>query len=169
MEDEFADLAEATDAAAERRDRAQAVAKAAIEQMDRNLSAAESAAADWRAMRAGVGKQFKAMQADIAARRRAHVVRQAEQHAEAAKARAAWAASYAVAASKRAGGWGTARDSAFSSIPRHDRRRASTRPRRGRAVHEASVGAGLHPMMGTARIIMDPLPVLWTQSATTDR
>ena len=104
VEEAFADLADVTDtAAAERRDRAHAAATAAAAQLDRDLTTAQTAAAaDWRALQAGIDKQVKAVQADMAARKHAHDVRQAEQHAQAAKARAAWAASYAVAATDMA-------------------------------------------------------------------
>jgi hypothetical protein len=104
VEEAFADLANVTDtAAAERRDRAHTAATAASEQFDRNLVAADaSATANWRAMQAGIDQQIKTMQDDIAARKQAHDVHQAEQHADTAKARAAWAASYAVAATEMA-------------------------------------------------------------------
>ena len=104
VEDAFADLAEVTDTeAAERRDRAQAGATAAIDQLDKDITAAKTAAtADWRAMQDSIDKQIKSMQADIARRQHERDVKMAERNAATAKERAAWAASYAVAASEMA-------------------------------------------------------------------
>jgi hypothetical protein len=82
VEGAFADLADKTDATAAKRD--------------------EQVQADWRAMQAGIDKQVKAMQADMDTRKHERDVKAAGQHAEAAKARADWAASYAVAASEMA-------------------------------------------------------------------
>jgi hypothetical protein len=111
VEDAFADLATVTDTkAAERRDQAQAAANEAVKQLDaatnqmnQDVAATQAAmAADWRAMQAGIDQEIRAMQADISARKHERDVKQAEQHAEAAKARASWAASYVVAASEMA-------------------------------------------------------------------
>jgi hypothetical protein len=82
VEGAFADLADKTDAAAAKRD--------------------ERVQADWRAMQASIDKQVKVIQADMDARKHELDMNAAEQHAEAAKARADWAASYAVAASEMA-------------------------------------------------------------------
>ena len=82
VEDAFADLANKTDAAAEKRD-------ARVE-------------TDWRAMQDTIDKQVKAMQAEQAARKHEHDVKRAGQNADDAQARADWAASYAVAASEMA-------------------------------------------------------------------
>ena len=82
VEDAFADLAQRTDAAAAQRD--------------------ARAQADWRAMQAGIDKEVKELQAASAAREHERDVRQAEEAAQVAQARADWAASYAVAASEMA-------------------------------------------------------------------
>jgi hypothetical protein len=111
VENVFADLANVTDTAAEeRRQHAQAAADDAVKQlevtakqMDKDISASKaSAAADWRAMQTSIDEQIKAMQNDMAARKHSRDVKQAEEQAQAAKARAAWAASYAVAATEMA-------------------------------------------------------------------
>lgn len=71
--------------------------------MEQDIAATQAdMAADRRAMQSAIDKEVKAMQADIAARKHARDVKQAEQSVEAAKARASWAASYAVAASEMA-------------------------------------------------------------------
>jgi hypothetical protein len=82
VEDAFADLANRTDAAAAERD-------ARVQ-------------ADWRTMQEGIDQELKAMQTARAAREHERDVRQAEDAAQAAQARADWAASYAVAASEMA-------------------------------------------------------------------
>ena len=82
VEDAFAALAQKTDAAATHRD--------------------AKAQADWRAMQSGIDQQVKAMQADLAARKQARDAHAAEQHAQAAQARADWAGSYAAAAAEMA-------------------------------------------------------------------
>jgi hypothetical protein len=82
VEDAFATLAAKTDAAAGQRD-------ARVQ-------------ADWRSMQAGMDQQVKAMQADLAARKHERDVHAAEQHAQAAQARADWAGSYAAAAAEMA-------------------------------------------------------------------
>ena len=82
VENAFADLARTTDAAAAQRD--------------------ARAQADWRAMQDNIDKEIKEMQAARAAREHERDVRQAEDNAQAAQARADWAASYAVAASEMA-------------------------------------------------------------------
>lgn len=82
VEDAFAELAGKTDAAASQRD-------AQIE-------------AGWRTMQADIDKQVKAIKADQAARKHELDVKLAEQYAQEAKARAEWAASYAVTATEMA-------------------------------------------------------------------
>jgi hypothetical protein len=82
VENAFADLAGKTDAAAGQRD-------ARVQ-------------ADWRAMQDNIDKEVKEMQAARAAREHERDVSRAEDNAQAAQARAAWAASYAVAASEMA-------------------------------------------------------------------
>ena len=82
VEGAFADLAKHTDAAAAQRD--------------------ARAQADWRAMQEGIDKEIQEMQAARAAREHERDVRQAEDAAQGAQARADWAASYAVAASEMA-------------------------------------------------------------------
>lgn len=82
VEDAFADLAQRTDAAAAERD--------------------ARAEAEWRTMQAGIDQEIKEMQTARAAREHERDVRQAEDNAQGAQARAEWAASYAVAASEMA-------------------------------------------------------------------
>jgi hypothetical protein len=82
VENAFADLAGKTDAAAGQRD-------ARVQ-------------ADWRAMQDNIDKEVKEMQAASAAREHERDVSRAEDNAQAAQARADWAASYAVAASEMA-------------------------------------------------------------------
>jgi hypothetical protein len=82
VENAFADLAKQTDAAAGQRD-------ARVQ-------------ADWRAMQDNIDKEVKEMQAASAAREHERDVSRAEDNAQAAQARADWAASYAVAASEMA-------------------------------------------------------------------
>jgi hypothetical protein len=82
VENAFADLAGKTDSAAGQRD-------ARVQ-------------ADWRAMQDNIDKEVKEMQAARAAREHERDVSRAEDNAQAAQARAAWAASYAVAASEMA-------------------------------------------------------------------
>jgi hypothetical protein len=82
VENAFADLAGKTDAAAGQRD-------ARVQ-------------ADWRAMQDNIDKEVKEMQAARAAREHERDVSRAEDNAQAAQARADWAASYAVAASEMA-------------------------------------------------------------------
>ncbi len=100
VEDGFADIAAVTDAAAEeRRNRAEAAATATVKQVDEDITSAKAAAADdWRALTARVDNEIKSIQADIARRKHEQDVSKAEQHAEAAKERAEWAAAFAAAA-----------------------------------------------------------------------
>jgi uncharacterized protein YicC (UPF0701 family) len=104
VENSFADLAELTDSAAEaRRDQAEVAATAAVNQLDKDITAmTTAAAAEWSGMQAGIDKEIKAIQSDIAERKRARDVRHAEQAAEAAKSRADWAVAYAAAAADAA-------------------------------------------------------------------
>lgn len=82
VEDAVAEVAGKTDAAAARRD-------AEIE-------------ARWRSLQADIDKQVKAIQAGQATRKHERDVQRAEQYAEEARARADWAASYAVTATEMA-------------------------------------------------------------------
>jgi hypothetical protein len=104
VEDVFAELADLTDTAAEeRRQRAEAATKAAIKQMNQDVTATKTAAAtDWRAMQAGIDRELKEMEAQRAARKHEGDVKRAEQEAQAARERAQWAASYAAAAGEMA-------------------------------------------------------------------
>ena len=98
VEDAFAELADLTDTAAEeRRQRAEAATKAAVKQMNQDVTAMKTAAAaDWRAMQAGIDRELKEMEAQRAARKQERDVQRAEQEAQAAQERARWAASYAA-------------------------------------------------------------------------
>ena len=104
VEDAFAELADLTDTAAEeRRQRTEAAARAAVKQMNQDVTAMQTAAAaDWRAMQAGIDQELKEMEAQRAARKHEHDVKRAEQDAKAARERAQWAASYAAAAAHMA-------------------------------------------------------------------
>jgi hypothetical protein len=82
VEDAFADLAQKTDAAA----------------AERNTQVQ----AEWRALQVGIDREIKAMQADMAIRKYARDVRQAEEHAKAVQTRADWTASYAVTVAEMA-------------------------------------------------------------------
>jgi hypothetical protein len=82
VEDAFADLAQKTDAAA----------------AERNTQVQ----AEWRALQVGIDREIKAMQADMAIRKYARDVRQAEEHAKAGQTRADWTASYAVTVAEMA-------------------------------------------------------------------
>jgi hypothetical protein len=82
VEDAFADLAQKTHAAATERD--------------------TQVQAEWRALQVGIDREIKARQADMAIRKYARDVRQAEEHAKAAQTRADWAASYAVTVAEMA-------------------------------------------------------------------
>jgi hypothetical protein len=104
VEDAFAELADLTDTAAEeRRQRTEAAAKAAVTQMNQDVTTMKTAAAsDWREMQAGIDRELKAMEAQRAARQHEGDVKRAEQEAQAARERAQWAASYAAAAPQMA-------------------------------------------------------------------
>ena len=71
VEDAFAELADLTDTAAEeRRQRAEAATKAAVKQMNQDVTAMKTAAAaDWRAMQVGIDRELKEMEAQRAARK----------------------------------------------------------------------------------------------------
>jgi hypothetical protein len=104
VEDAFAELADLTDSAAEeRRQRVEAATRAAVEQMNQDVTAMKTeAAADWRAMQAGIDRELKEMDAERAARKHERDMKRAEQEAQAARERAQWAASYAAAAGQMA-------------------------------------------------------------------
>jgi hypothetical protein len=104
VEDAFAELADLTDTAAEeRRQRVEAATKAAVNQMNQDVTAMKTAAAtDWRAMQASIDRELKEMEAQRAARQHERDVKRAEQGAQAARERAQWAASYAAAAAHMA-------------------------------------------------------------------
>ena len=104
VEDAFAELADLTDTAAEeRRQRAKAATDAAVKQMNQDVTAMKTAAAaDWRAMQAGIDRELKEMEAHRATRKHERDVKRAEQEAQVARERAQWAASYAAAAAQMA-------------------------------------------------------------------
>jgi hypothetical protein len=105
VEDAFAAIADETDAAAEaRRDKSRAAATDAVATMDQSLSSAgESVAGHWQAMNARIDTEIKGIQADIADRKHARDVSQAEKQAAAAKERAANAVAFAAVALQTAG------------------------------------------------------------------
>ena len=104
VEDAFAELADLTDTAAEeRRQHTEAATKAAVKQMNQDVTAMKTAAAaDWRAMQAGIDRELKEMEAQRAARKHERDVKRAEQEAQAARERAQAASSYAAAAAHMA-------------------------------------------------------------------
>jgi hypothetical protein len=90
LEDAFAEFAELTDTAAEdRRIRVEAATHTAVNQLNQDVDAmSAAAAADWRAMQAGVDRELKAIEAERAARKHERDVKRVEQNAQAARERA---------------------------------------------------------------------------------
>jgi hypothetical protein len=100
VEDAFAAIADDTDAAAERRrEKTRAAAAAAAATLDQGVATAgDTAASQWRALQARMHEEITGIQQGMAERRHQRDVGQAEQQADAAKARAVRAIAFASAA-----------------------------------------------------------------------
>jgi Holliday junction resolvasome RuvABC endonuclease subunit len=105
VEDDFAAIAEETDAkAAERRDRTRAAATAAVDSLEQGVSSVEDAVAGhWRALQDRVNSEVTDIQSGIAERQQERAVDHAERQAAAADERAARSVAFAVAAVQTAG------------------------------------------------------------------
>ena len=105
VEDDFAAIAEETDAkAVERRDRTRAAATAAVDNLEQGVSSVEDAVAGhWRALQDRVSSEVVDIQADIAERQHERDVDHAERQAAAADERAARSVAFALAAVQTAG------------------------------------------------------------------